>query len=144
MNLWINRLSTDDQGTPGHLFIGPWVAQTLELPWRDNQQNISCIPAGEYPIRLVKTRKPIGGRSNLYLIDNVPGRSGILFHAGTWAGDKSKGFKSSVLGCVLTGYRSGIYQDQRAIFDTRRAVGDMLSIMAGKAGTIKITNGWEG
>ncbi|AYA63839.1 DUF5675 family protein [Alteromonas sp. RKMC-009] len=143
MKLWLNRLSTDNQGTPGHLFLGPWTAHTLELPWRDNQPNISCIPAGEYPIRLVKTRKPIGGRSHLYLIENVPGRTSILFHAGTFAGNKDEGFKTSVLGCVLTGYRTGSYQNQRAIFDTRRAVGDMLAILGGKPSTLIITNGWE-
>lgn len=139
----VYRHFTDDQGTPGEMRIGPWVASTLELPWRDNQSDISCIPAGTYPFILVKTRRPIGGRSHLYLINNVPDRFGILAHAGTFAGQTDKGYKSSVLGCCLVGYRTGIYQSQRAIFDTRRAIGDMHNILRGKPTQIRFTNTWE-
>lgn len=137
------RHLTDEQGTPGVISLGPWMAHSLELPWLDNQPNISCIPAGLYSMEVVKTRKPIGGRSLLYLIKEVPERTGILAHAGTWAGDKSKGYRSSVLGCVLMGYRTGIYHDQRAIFDTRRAIGDFMAITGGAPLKIRITNAWE-
>ena len=143
MNVELLRHSTDDEGTPGNIFIGTWSAHTLELPWRNNIPNLSCISAGTYSLRLVKTRKPIGGRSHLYLIENVPQRSGILAHAGTFAGNKEKGFKTSVLGCVLIGYRVGTYQNQRAIFDTRRAIGDFNNILAGKPARITIINAWE-
>ena len=65
------RHLTDEQGTPGVISLGPWMAHSLELPWLDNQPNISCIPAGLYSMEVVKTRKPIGGRSLLYLIKEV-------------------------------------------------------------------------
>lgn len=137
------RERTDEQGTPGWLSLGPWTAHSLELPWLNNQPNISCVPAGIYDMEMVKTRNPIGGRSHLYLIKNVPQRSGILAHAGTFAGDKSKGFKTSVLGCILMGYAMGIYQNQRAIFHTRRAIGDFMNITGGKPTKIHIINAWE-
>ncbi|MBO7920945.1 hypothetical protein J5X92_01775 [Alteromonas sp. K632G] len=143
MTIELLRHTTDEQGTPGNMFIGPWFAHTLELPWRDNLPNLSCIPAGDYSMRLVKTRKPIGGRSHLYLIEDVPQRSSILAHAGTWAGNKEKGLKTSVLGCVLIGYRTGVHQNQRAIFDTRRAIGDFHNILAGQPARISIRNAWE-
>lgn len=137
------RQITDEQGTPGLISLGPWTAHSLELPWRDNQRDVSCITAGIYPMEVVKTRRPIGGRSHLYLIKNVPERTGILAHAGTWAGDTSKGYRSSVLGCLLIGYRAGVYQQQRAIFDTRRAIGDLLSITGGRPTQIQFINAWE-
>jgi hypothetical protein len=71
------------------------IAKTLELPWRNNQRSVSCIPEGEY---LVTTSGPVlkddpntevdesGGRNprpySHYIIHNVPGRSGILIHKG--------------------------------------------------------------
>lgn len=139
----IYRHQTTEQGTPGTAILGPWEANSLELPWLDNQPNISCISAGIYPFSMVKTRKPIGGRSHLYLVHDVPGRTGILAHAGTFAGDKSKGFKTSVLGCLLLGYRTGLLKGQRAIFDTRRAIGDMHAILAGQPTKIRFVNTWE-
>ena len=126
----------DDQGTPGILQVGPWWCHTLELPWRDNQPNVSCIPAGEYPIEQVTASRSICGRRVLYLVQNVPGRSGILLHAGTWAGNKDQGFKADSLGCPLMGYRTGRLQSQRAILSSRVAVGDFMQVMGGKPGTL--------
>ena len=137
------RQKSDEQGTPGFISLGPWMAHSLELPWLGNQRNISCIPADTYEMEVVKIRQPIGGRSHLYLIKNVPERTGILAHAGTWAGETSKGYKSSVLGCLLIGYRTGMYQQQRAIFDTRRAIGDLLRITGGQPTQIQFINAWE-
>ncbi len=65
--------------TPGEIwFEGKRVAHSLELPWLDNAESISCIPLGRY--RLVVTmsnrfKKP------LPLIPNVGSRTGIRLHA---------------------------------------------------------------
>lgn len=66
-----------------------WV---LELPWLGNQRNISCIPEGEYST--VHHTRP-SGRGEALLVENVPGRSGILFHAGN--------VPSDTRGCPLVG-----------------------------------------
>lgn len=42
------RLKRSDQGTMGLLMAPSFSCYTLELPWRDNQRNISCIPESEY------------------------------------------------------------------------------------------------
>lgn len=39
-------------GTNGELFFkGKKVCNTIELPWKENQRRISCIPEGKYFIK---------------------------------------------------------------------------------------------
>lgn len=64
---------------------------TLELPWRDNQDNISCIPTGVYDVKPYSSEK----FPNVYQIMQVPNRDAILIHIGNYAGDTH--------GCVLVG-----------------------------------------
>lgn len=66
---------------------------TLELPWRDNERNISCIPEGEY---LVKKMPPTAKRKYEYFwVQNVPDRDSILWHPGNYT--------SQIRGCLLPG-----------------------------------------
>jgi len=64
---------------------------TLELSWKNNARNISCIPVGKYIC--LEHESPNFGWT--YLVTNVPGRSDILFHAGNTAADTR--------GCILVG-----------------------------------------
>lgn len=66
---------------------------TLELPWRNNERRISCIPAGTYEITH-RTSQRFG--HHLHLQD-VPGRTFILIHQGN--------FVSQIEGCILVGER---------------------------------------
>ena len=66
--------------------------QTLELPWRNNQRSISCIPTGTYEVRMTHSPK-FGGL--MPEITNVYGRSHILMHPARRA--------ENVEGCVGTG-----------------------------------------
>lgn len=71
------------------------ICKTLELPWKDNQRSISCIPEGTY--KVVK-QPPKADRMYYYFrLPSVPGRSGILIHRGTKP-DHSKG-------CILVASR---------------------------------------
>ena len=75
-------------GTNGTVYLhGEPICHTIELPWRDNRRNVSCIPEGRY--RLVRTR----GRRFQYCIRllDVPGRSGILIHAANHAATQLRG-----------------------------------------------------
>lgn len=65
--------------------------KTLELPWRRNKSNISCIPYGEY--RYTKYKSPSKGQ--VLLLHNVPYRSYIEIHAGN--------FYTETEGCILVG-----------------------------------------
>lgn len=89
----------------------------MELPWRNNQHNISCIPPGNYPV--VPYRSPKFGL--VYLITKVSNRSGVLFHTGNFAGDVSKGFKTHSHGCALHGTKEGIVSGQRAVLLSKNA-----------------------
>jgi hypothetical protein len=67
--------------------------KTLELPWKDNQKNISCIPEGEY---LVWKMHPNAKRKYQYFwVQDVPGRDSILWHPGNYT--------HQILGCTLPG-----------------------------------------
>lgn len=97
--LQLVRDDMSDQGTRGHL--GQWF--TLELPWRDNHQSISCIPAGKYYC-VSELHQRLG---RVYRLHDVPDRAGVLIHSGNYAGDKAKGWASHVEGCILIGKKRG-------------------------------------
>ena len=65
------------EGTNGVLSLnGKEICKTIELPWRNNQKRISCIPEGKY-----KIRKRFSAKFKWHLeLTNVKNRSFILFH----------------------------------------------------------------
>lgn len=64
----------------------------LELPWLENQQNISCIPEGTYQV--FKRYSPSKNEEVIQYI-GVPNRTYIQIHKGN--------FTSQILGCQLPG-----------------------------------------
>ena len=53
INLLLLRDTYTEKSTIGELFLnGESFCDTLELPWRDNQRSVSCIPEGIYKARL--------------------------------------------------------------------------------------------
>jgi hypothetical protein len=80
-----NMFLLDDNGSVTHAW------KSLELPWLNNQKNISCIPEGLYTG--VLHRSPKFGLC--IWIKDVPGRSEILIHIGN--------FNRDILGCVVIG-----------------------------------------
>ena len=53
MNFLLRRDDQNDIRTLGAMFDGDErICETLELPWRDNQRGISCIPEGIYECKL--------------------------------------------------------------------------------------------
>jgi len=99
INLLVIRDTFTKKSIIGELFLnGERMCDTLELPWKDNQRRISCIPEGEYKVRL-RTAKESGSREYLHLlVQDVPNRDYILFHRGNSAKDTS--------GCILVGLGS--------------------------------------
>ena len=99
INLLIIRDTFSDKSTIGELFInGERFCDTLENPWLDNQRNISCIPEGEYPVRLRLARESATREYLHLLVQDVPNRDYILFHRGNFPKDTS--------GCILVGQGS--------------------------------------
>jgi hypothetical protein len=64
---------------------------TLELPWKNNEKRVSCIPVGEY--LAIRHKSPKHGWS--FWLQDVPERSEILVHKGNYYTD--------ILGCLLIG-----------------------------------------
>ena len=90
MQLKLNTIETP-YNTLGAMEYGDFSCYTLELPWINNQQNISCIPAGTYECE--KHASPKFGEC--ILIKNVAWRTDVLIHYGNFTGD--------TLGCILVG-----------------------------------------
>lgn len=99
----IHRAASDDQGILGALNTNGFSCKVIELPWRDNKSNRSCIPVGEYLCKPHPSRK----FGKVYHVTGVDGRSWILTHAGNVAGDVTMGFASHSWGCILLGRRHG-------------------------------------
>ena len=99
VNLLLIRDMFTDESTIGELFInGERFCDTLELPWKDNQRSISCIPEGQYKVRM---RLPIESATRDYLhllVQDVKDRSYVLVHIGNTAKDTR--------GCILVGMTS--------------------------------------
>ena len=93
MKLTLQRGAETPSSTPGTLSLdGVFQCYTLELPWRENVHDISCIPAGQYKIILADS--PRFGQVVPHIQD-VPGRANILVHWGNYTKDTA--------GCVLVG-----------------------------------------
>lgn len=95
--LTLIRTSRTDKQTLGVLTVHSpkgevlFECRTLELPWRENVRNISCIPEGTYPIRSRVSQKY---GAHLHILD-VPDRSLILIHEAN--------FVRQLRGCIAVG-----------------------------------------
>jgi hypothetical protein len=96
VNLLLIRDTFTDKSTIGKLFInGESFCDTLENPYINNERNISCIPEGQYKVRLRLPRESATRDYLHLLVQDVPNRDWILFHVGNTAKDTS--------GCILVG-----------------------------------------
>jgi len=115
------RLIRDDQDTVrtlGAMFDGEdRIAETLELPWRDNRRGVSCIPEGTYECKLAHS--PSRGY-DVYWLQDVPGRKDVQIHIGN--------FPKDIRGCILVGEERG--KDQVA--HSKRAFDKFMERMGGK------------
>ena len=121
----IIRNTNTDIGSEGILYCRDFHYSTLELPWKENQRNISCIPSGIYNTSIIESKK-FGVK---YLINNVYGRSEILIHSGNFAGDESLGYKTDTSGCILLGKDFGFIDNQKAILSSREAVREFMAYL---------------
>jgi hypothetical protein len=77
-----------DQGTNGDLYVNDHlICHTIELPWRENRRQVSCIPEGVYQL---SKRNSTRFGDHIY-VAKVPGRSAILIHAANNAATELQG-----------------------------------------------------
>lgn len=99
VRLKLNRHTMDDKSTLGIYQIlkedGSLYKEyhCLELPWKDNQNRVSCIPAGRYSVERLEESNSF--KYPHFWIKNVPNRSYIKIHRGNYT--------SQILGCQLPG-----------------------------------------
>ena len=86
-NQTLGMLDVMDERGIGALYT----CRTFELPWKNNERQVSCIPLGVY--KGAKYHSPKFG--DCIHITGVPGRDGILIHPGN--------FLSDTHGCILVG-----------------------------------------
>jgi hypothetical protein len=87
-------------GTNGVLFHkNKPVCNTIELPWLDNKQRVSCIPEGRYEL----TKRYSQRFGHHLLVNGVANRSYILIHAYNDALKESKGCIGPVSICTGEG-----------------------------------------
>ncbi len=76
-----------------------WHCDTLELPYKENQSNISSIPIGVYHCKWTRSNRlsAIKGMDVFtYEVLNVPNRPGIRIHSANYVHD--------LLGCIALGF----------------------------------------
>ena len=114
---------TKDADTPTYgvlLNEGIPFALTLEDPWLGNMPNVSCIPPGRY--QAIRHNSPRFGE--VFWIQDVPGRSEILFHRGNRAEDTH--------GCVLVGESFNHVLGEPGITGSKEGFAEFLRILEGR------------
>mgnify|MGYP003624362066 FL=1 len=106
----LERIAYLPQGTLGKLTIEGEVFWTAERPWRNNQQEVSCIPNGEYTCKAY-TSKRFG---ETFEVTDVENRTYILFHVGNFPEKDSHG-------CILVGEK--LMDNQPAVSSSKVAMG---------------------
>jgi hypothetical protein len=125
----LTRTKDDGKQTVGNLVIDNFKCDTLELPWKNNNKNVSCIPKGTYT---VKWTLKLGKFGWIYEVQNVPGRSGILIHSGNYFTD--------VLGCILlgNGYTDLNADGEQDVLNSKATIKTFNTLMGGKNFILKI------
>ncbi len=123
--MYLFRVLQGDEGTFGKVVFEDLSFECFsgELPYKDNQRNISCIPQGEY---ICRVRYSYRFKRMLYEVEGVPGRSAILIHPGNFCGDRSKGLRSDLHGCIALGKHFGVLAGQKAVLNSRLAVNEFM------------------
>ena len=104
-------------------------AYTLELPWRFNRPNVSCIPADTYIFKMFDSPK----HGMVYEAEAVPGRTSIQIHPANWA--------KQLLGCIALGRAVGLVEGVEGIMGSRDAVQGLVDDLEGEP--FELTIAWD-
>lgn len=128
MIVTLQRGATSQHGTFGLLSRDEIpLCVTCEDPWANNLPQVSCIPEGAYGCF------PHSGPKfqNVWEVRGVPGRIGILIHAGNSIADTT--------GCILVG-RSFRTKDRESFVTDSRTTLDLLRQILPDQFTLKVLN----
>lgn len=131
----IKRVSTDDKfGTFGVMIEDniPF-ALTLELPWKNNERKISCIPATQEGILYICVRVTSPKFGNVFQVMSVPGRDHILLHSGNTYKD--------IEGCIIVAEQFEYLGGIPAVTSSKKGFSEFMS-RAGSANAIELLIKW--
>lgn len=134
----LQRLESTDQGTFGKIKTETAEFYTLELPWRDNESNISCIPEGIYQCKMTMSYR---FKKMMYLVDGTGKRTGIRIHSANLAGSIEDGYKAQLNGCIAIGEKLGLIGNQKALLLSSSGVRKFIELMNKKPFTLEVKNG---
>lgn len=126
----LKRTIKSNKGILGQITLEGNVIHTLERPWDNNKQNVSCIPAGEYAYEVRFSSK---WKRKVVWLYNVPSRSAIQIHVGNRIKDS--------LGCILVGLRmlkEGL-EGEPQVLDSVKAMDLLISLIPEK-GVLRVSD----
>jgi len=91
---------------------------SVERPWEENANDISCIPKGKYVCKWTLSPRL---KKYTYEITKVPKRAGIRIH--------SANFPSQLKGCIAPGKTTGVMDGKRGVFLSVVAVRELETAM---------------
>lgn len=117
-SLVLKRIVENGAGTFGVLIIdGLPRLVTLELPWHDNERDISCIPVGNYMMK--RFRSDVHGET--WEVADVPDRGIILLHVANTIFD--------LKGCIGIATLFGTQENTYGIQGSRSGMGTLRSLL---------------
>lgn len=137
MLVTLERMESTDEGTFGRLIAPTITLFTGELPWRENDKSLSCIPIGIYQCKWTYSPK---FKRFMYEVLNVPKRTGVRKHSANFMGDFEKGFKTQLHGCIALGEKIGWIDKQKALLLSAPAVRRFTVAMDYQPFTLEIKN----
>lgn len=115
------------------IFPSGLVLKTIERPWLNNKRKVSCYPEGVYIVKYLP-RSASGKYKRVWHVQNVPNRSGILFHGGNLV-------KHS-LGCTIVGLKHGWLGKLLAVLSSKIGLDKMRNELEGKDFILIVTSKW--
>jgi len=121
MDIKITRGKRNSNVTYGELVAAEFKCKTLELAFRGNKKNVSCIPAGVYNYTVLKRSSKI--KYPHIWITNVIFRDGIKIHVANYI--------RQLRGCIAVGgYFADINNDGVLdIVDSRNTLKELIKVI---------------
>lgn len=100
MNITLKRTQSDDTCTRGIITLDDGTTiYSLELPWKDNQKNISCVPPGVY--QLIPYTSP--KHDSTWYLENAELGVGGIGAERSFCEIHSANWTSQLEGCIALG-----------------------------------------
>ena len=118
MKAYLKRQNDNGTATTGIFFFEKdggevLTLASLELPWKENKNKISCIPKGSYKVTTTFSNR---FKKDMWLLLDVPNRSGIRIH--------SANYSIELEGCIALGLQKVDIDNDKTmdIKDSKKAI----------------------